>query len=87
MTLWTARRHLCPEPHAAKLRKLRETDLRAIVACNFKFRSKRDAQQSFEVRLRDWAGEPRFKKDGTHDDRKTSIFTRLLKPRPCDEVE
>ncbi len=40
--------------HFAKLRKLRDVDPSARLACKFKFRSKRDFQQSIEIRARDW---------------------------------
>ncbi|MCP3663106.1 MAG: transposase, partial [Gammaproteobacteria bacterium] len=40
--------------HFAKLRKLRDVDPAARLACKFKFQSKRDSQQSIEIRARDW---------------------------------
>lgn len=46
--------------HFAKLRKMRDADPSANLACNFKFRSRRDRQQSFEIRARDW-GRPLHK--------------------------
>jgi len=40
--------------HFAKLRNMRKSDPSASLACKFKFRSKRDRQQSIEIRARDW---------------------------------
>lgn len=40
--------------HFAKLKKMKEADPNARLNAQFKFRSKRDHQQSFEVRARDW---------------------------------
>ena len=68
--------HEAVASHSAKLKKLRASDYKATLACGFKFRSKRDAQQSFEVRPQDWAKKPITNKDGTPGV-KTSIFTRL----------
>jgi len=40
--------------HFAKLRKAKSVDSSATIKCHFKFRSKRDKQQSIVIRSRDW---------------------------------
>jgi transposase len=64
--------------HFAKLKKKREKDPSSRLDAHFKFRSKRDAQQSVEVRPRDMV-------------RKTGLFAslelsklRASEPLPCD---
>jgi putative transposase len=67
--------------HGAKIKKMKSLGATDLPACKFKYRSKRDPQQSFEMRGRDW---------GRSSGQYASVFHRdklkSAEPLPSDEV-